>query len=132
MMLSGKKPRKDIETLNRFIVRTILGGELESNEKTLDDTKKVGMELQRITEEEDPNSYREKLSWLYPEEITAILSRVEMKLRENMDKGSTMENKALFSVLWRLSHDWDSIPEVNQGTIYDLLSEQPSYSHNPR
>jgi hypothetical protein len=130
LMLSGKKPRKDIEVLNKFIVRTILGGELKPDKKNLEETKKVGREMQRIIKEEDPDSYQEEISWLYPFEITPVLSRVEMKLRENMGRGTTRENRALFSALWRLSNEYEAIPEINNETINALISKQPSHSHD--
>jgi hypothetical protein len=128
-MLTGRKPRKDIETLNKFIVRSIIGEEITQDQDSMEETKKVGMELQRILNEEDPDSYQTKIAWLQKEEITPVLSRAESMLRSEMGKGDTRQNRALFKVLWGLIHKDEGIPKISKEVIEALISEQPSHSY---
>jgi hypothetical protein len=128
-MLTGRKPRKDIETLNRFIVRSIIGEEISQDGDSMEETRKVGMELQRILNTEDPDSYQGKIAWLHPEEITPVLSRAEETLRSSSSLGETRQNKALFRALWKLTNFNEKMPEVTKESIEALVSEQPSYTH---
>jgi hypothetical protein len=131
-MLTGRKPRKDIENLNRFIVRSIVGEEISQDRDSMEETRKVGIELQRILKEDDPDSYQGKIAWLHKEEITPVLSRAEETLRSSSSPGETRQNKALFSVLWKLINFNEKMPEVTKVTIEELVSEQPSHLYKEK